>query len=72
MSFWRLKKITDRASFQTKLRLTATDLKVGYELNGKLFKRRFKIRMQEKSDIQLPIMNTTTTTITTQRQDDAE
>ena len=46
--FLEAEKIDDRASFQTKLRLTATDLKVGHELNGKLIKRRFKICMQEK------------------------
>ena len=45
--FLEAEKIDDRASFQTKLPLTATDLKVGHELNGKLFDRRFKIRRQE-------------------------
>jgi len=49
MFFWWLKKNDDRASFQTKLRLTATDMKVGPELDGKLFDRRFKTRKPEKT-----------------------
>ena len=48
LSYQWLKKIDDRASFQTKLLLTATDLKAGHELDRKLFNKRFKSRKQEK------------------------